>query len=634
MTEATTHAPKAAPTVRPIWHVAVLIALATATLGLYATSMPIPFLFDDALLPWNTQLYTVFGPHTGVIHDVPYPFRGRYVVSFLTAVNVAITGMTPGGLRVGNVLIYVLCGGLLYRVSFRALADARWGRGAFFVAAGATLLWLLHPLNNEAVFYITQRTELLMMLFALATLALAQVSFSSGQARGWQLTAAVTCLLGMMCKENMAAVPLLVLWYDRAWVGESWRVMLRKRGWWYGLLFATVLMPVLTLLGMERSAGVGSEFGVTGWHYLLTQTVVVTWYLTRVVWPTDLWIQHFQPFMSSLSQVWPYALLMVMLLGVSLALMLKRPKVGFVAAVVIFVLAPTSSVIPIIAQPVADRRMLVPLAGLLVLLVLGLWSVLQAVASGLREGTAAWREAAVAFVVIVLVLAGVFSGIGYVHMQRYQTALSAWESIHHRYPQSGIAMTNLAWQYNQRGLHEAALPVARKLTELYPHNANGWGNYAYALDGVGRGDQALAMLEQQIQERPDKWRLHHFQAKLLERRGRDEDARQALWAAYQIEPTASNLKHYTDFLIQRGESDRILLAQWHHQGRDVDTAAQRLRLAKLLLEEGLADQALRQAQAALSFATTDAQRQDAQTIIDAATLMRDETRDDQPPASP
>lgn len=604
--------------VKPIWHVVVLIVLATLTIGLYSTSMPIPFLYDDAMLPWNTQLYSVFGPHTGVINDIPYPFRGRYVVSFLTAVNVAITGMTPGGLRVGNILIYLLCGGLLYRVVFRALCDAGLKREAFFVTSAACLLWLLHPLNNEAVFYITQRTGLLMMFFGLSTLALAQVSFASVYATRWQLAAVMACLLGMMCKENMAAIPVLVLLYDRAWVRDTWKMMWRKRGWWYGLLFATVLVPVGTLLAMDRSAGVGTQFGLPWWHYLLTQTVVVTWYFTRVVWPTDLWIHHQQLFVSHVMQVWPYAMLMVVLLGGSVWLVIKRPKVGFVAAVVFLVLAPTSSVIPIVAQPVADRRMLVPLSALLVLLTLGLWRLLNDLALRLCAKRSHVQETGAVFCFLVIVAAGALSLVGYVHMQRYQTARLAWEAIHSRYPESSTALTNLSWEYNQAKLYEKSLPIAQKLTQLYPQNANGWGNYAYALHGTGRGEQALRVLDEQIAKYPDKWRLHDFKAKLLEDMGRIDEATASLWAAYLIDPSAKNLAQHTNFLMKQGRSDKVMLARWHHQGLDVNTASQRIKLAQLLLAEQMYTLALEQAQAALDFSPTPQEQAQAQQLIQQA----------------
>jgi hypothetical protein len=78
------------------------------------------------------------------------------------------------------------------------------------IALAVALIWAVHPLLTVAVTYISQRTEILMGLFYLATL----YTFIRGTRESphvWFPISVAACFLGMASKEGMVTVPVLVL---------------------------------------------------------------------------------------------------------------------------------------------------------------------------------------------------------------------------------------------------------------------------------------------------------------------------------------------------------------------------------------------------------------------------------------
>ena len=128
-----------------------------------------------------------------------------------------------------------MCGLALFGIARRVAAvRAR----AFAIA----LIWTVHPLNTEAVNYVTQRTESLMALFYLSTLYCA-IRAHERQRRGrWEAAAIAACALGMASKESMVTAPVAVLLYDRVFLFDSFREAVRARGRLYAGLAATWLL--------------------------------------------------------------------------------------------------------------------------------------------------------------------------------------------------------------------------------------------------------------------------------------------------------------------------------------------------------------------------------------------------------
>ena len=254
-------------------------------------------------------------------------------------------------------------------------------RGSLFAAAATplalaiALLWTVHPLQTGAVTYIIQRTESLVSLFFLLTLyCVIRGTTSTERARGWNVAAVLSCLLGMGTKEVMATAPLVVLLYDRAFLSGSFRAALALRRGLYAALAATwgIVIWLLIATGFHGNT---TGFGVTGFtasSYLLTQPGVLARYLRLAFWPVGQCLDYGWPPAQWPGEVVLPGLLIVGLLGLTVWALVKRPALGFLGATFFLILAPTSSFVPI-RDAAFEHRMYLPLAALVTLVVLGVY---------------------------------------------------------------------------------------------------------------------------------------------------------------------------------------------------------------------------------------------------------------------
>jgi hypothetical protein len=228
------------------------------------------------------------------------------------------------------------------------------------VAAVATLLWMAHPLNSEAVNYVSQRTESLMALFFLLTFYCAM--------RDWRPWAIAACALGMACKESMATAPLIVMLYDRIFVFDSWKQMMRaRRGFYLGLASTWIVLALL--LSSTPRTSVGFDAGTSPIVYLWNQCEMIARYLWLAVWPRALVVDYGLPRPLSFGDVLPQAALVVALGVVTVVALVRWPKAGFLLAWFFVTLGPTSSIVPIATEVGAERRMYLPLMALVMLVV-------------------------------------------------------------------------------------------------------------------------------------------------------------------------------------------------------------------------------------------------------------------------
>jgi len=272
---------------------AVAAVLILAALGAYGNSFNVPFLLDDqSSISDNPSIR-----HLGRIGDVLTPpptgtTAARPLVNLTYALNYAWGGMSVRGYHVANLLLHICAGltllGIVRRTLLLPRLRHRYGEAALPLAAFVALLWTLHPLQTEAVTYISQRAETLMGLFYLLTLYGFIRSVTAESRNCWLILSVAACLCGMATKQVMVTAPVLVLLYDRAFVSGSFRSALANRRWYYASLAATwVLLGFLMQLSPQPGS-VGFQTGISWPTYALTELRVVAGYLKLAFWPHPL----------------------------------------------------------------------------------------------------------------------------------------------------------------------------------------------------------------------------------------------------------------------------------------------------------------------------------------------------------
>ncbi|KRE88504.1 hypothetical protein ASG87_07870 [Frateuria sp. Soil773] len=195
-----------------------LLLILALTALVYAPGLNGPFVFDDTpnLRPLHDWLSGITGWQEALFGNRSGMFgRPLSMLSFI--LNAELFGLAPFSFKVTNLLIHLVCGGLIYALLRRLLSrDPQLGQRGTQAALTLSAIWLLHPLQVSTVLYIVQRMAQLSTLFILLAL-LAYVhgreALEQGRSRvgsAWLFLAVPTATaLGLLCKENGALAPLL-----------------------------------------------------------------------------------------------------------------------------------------------------------------------------------------------------------------------------------------------------------------------------------------------------------------------------------------------------------------------------------------------------------------------------------------
>ena len=550
-------APPAASHFRAAWlGGAVVVA---AVVAAYSGSVSVPFLFDD--VPSILRNPSIKALGSSLAPSLGTTLSGRPIASLSFALNWALGADRVWGYHAGNIAIHaaaaLLLFGLIRRTLQRDSLRASWGSLALPVALVASLVWALHPLQTEAVTYLSQRVESLMGLFCLLTLyAFVRSLDSPGRwSAAWLALSVAACACGMATKEVMVTAPLLVLLYDRTFAAGSWRDAWSRRRIYYACLAGTWLVLAFLVAGTRGRGGTaGFGSGMSAASYFLTQCQAIVHYLRLVVWPAPLVFDYGFRTVHAFGDVWWQALLLAGLAAATLIGLWRRPAAGFLGAWFFGTLAASSSIVPVASQTIAEHRMYLALAAPVLAAVLAVASLV-----GRRV---IWIGSLLAIVLAALTV---------LRNRDYRTEEALWRDTIAKRPDNPRAYGNLGRALVDAARWQEAIEAARKelavdpdyhgdahlilgraLTELgrpaeaVPHFAEALryhpdsfdvrNNYGVALAALGRWSDAAVQYEEALRLKPGFAEGHNNLANALARAGHLAEALSHYAAAARLQP--------------------------------------------------------------------------------------------------
>lgn len=478
--------------VRTIFLAVLFVVVAVAT---YWNSLGAPFVWDDD--PAIVTNPSIRGSLADSLSPpLETPVAGRPIVNASFAINYGIGVLDTTGYHVWNLAVHIGSALLLFGIVRRTFSSRKVFRDAVSgdtVALVAALIWMVHPLLSETVDYVTQRSESMMGLCFLLTLYAAIRAREPRRRLQWELISIGSCALGMATKESMVTAPVAVVLYDLVFEFDSARDALASRRFLYAGLAASWLELGTIMWRWPRSTVGGAAVGP--WAYLLNQAQMITRYLALTVWPQSLVVDYGVPRMLAIRDVIGEATLIVALCAATAFVLRRWPAVGFLGVMFFLTLAPTSSIVPITTEVGAERRMYLPLAALVVLIVTlaGVFVERARRRSPVRTRTLVGAAIAVSVVVIAAL------AVRTVYRNReYETQISLWESVVARRPQ-GRARFALANQFMEAGRHDEAIAQLRAAVADFPDARAGLGTELLI---NGEFKEGVAVLEAFVQANP------------------------------------------------------------------------------------------------------------------------------------
>ncbi|MBP6716240.1 MAG: tetratricopeptide repeat protein [Acidobacteria bacterium] len=503
-----------------------------AGLVTYANSYTGVFVFDDRPsivdnpyvrnpAPWAHPIEAMKAPRNITV-------SGRPVASFTFALNYALAPFdarntfdppSPGSLASAdlfqrnvwgyhalNLAIHLIGALALFGIVRRTLDTAALtrivGTAATPLAFLVALAWTVHPLQTGSVTYIVQRVESLMGMFMLLTLYCAIRMDAASSAKpvrvwpgaAWMLAAQIACLLGMGSKEVMVGAPLIVLLWDWTFLTGTLREIFARRWPLYLGLAATWIM--LALLVAMDARPLSSGFGFAEWpwwRYLATQAGVVLHYLKSAFVPA-LVLDYSWPAAKTAADILLPALGILLLLAGTVWQLRRRSPIGFAGAAFFVILAPSSSVLPIITEIAAEHRMYVPLAAVLAVVIVGAYALLKRRApQPIVRDVAFWTA---------MVIIAVYAYKTDARNADYLSDERIWFDTVQKQPHNARARNNYASDLLKTGQAKVAAEHLTMVVAQSPDFAEAQANLGVALAVQGLHADALPHFERALEINP------------------------------------------------------------------------------------------------------------------------------------
>jgi tetratricopeptide (TPR) repeat protein len=438
----------------------------------------------------------------GITSNLYRPFQA--LTHFM---DVRLWGLRPQGHHLTNVLLHAFATGVFF-----------WwlsGLVPLGTAGAVTALFACHPLQSEAVAYISGRGDTLAILFCCLALALS----------GSRLFLATFCAaLAVLSKESLAMFPIFLLLHEHA-AGRKfdWR---RHAPFW--LLSGLYVALRLSVLNFHNTLNFYGQSNVLTEHPLWRlQTYLTTLPkgLLLWLWPSDLHHERsWEVYASAFdARVALSALAAVAWAGAILWSWRRRPVLAAGLAMFVAATLPTSNLVVIINALFYDHWFLLPGVGLALAVCQIPW---------LREGRALALAVAFGLAFIAAWQARVMNRVWhdpvalYSHILRYE-------------PRDAKIHNNLAMALSDEGKMAEAIEhyrAAIALSDEYPQTHHNLGR---AFEQQGRFEDAEAEYRRAIAMSPTFYQSHVALGGLLLRKGNSSEAASSFQSAIAVYPYAA-----------------------------------------------------------------------------------------------
>jgi len=493
-----------------------IIALAVA-FEVYGPALNGPFLFDDQYLPFSQPNF----PYDSVR---AWMAGLRPLLMFTYWINYQLSGLQTFSYHAFNVLFHVATSVLMFFVVRKLLEFTQTERARRDVlAAFASALFLLHPVNSESVGYVASRSEDLSVLFFLGAFAL--FLYRRSAEITWTRTALVLVVFAaaVLTKEHTVILPALLLLTDYFWNPPFSFAGIRRNWKLYVPVIIGALLAAARLARQLRNApSAGFHLKNFTWYqYFFTECRAFWLYIRLFLFPAGLRIDYDYPVSHTIVEHGALIGLVAILLAAGAAFYFRRryplAAYGFFAFVILML--PTSSFVPI-ADPVAERRLYLSMIGLLLIVIEFLRRV------DVRQPR--WMAALAG----VLLIAGIAT---YNRNFVWSDKVALWEDTVAKSPGKSRVEFHLAQAYFERGECDKALPHYERSAVLDSTDYTLFIDWGLAYDCLNQPERALAMFKRAATMKPTAHAYSQI-GMVYGKQGKNAEALDALATAEKLDP--------------------------------------------------------------------------------------------------
>ena len=552
--------------------------LAVLLFSIYGNSFDCSWHFDDAAnitnntaihlksLSWDEIKLILLEGHVGA-NASPRPLA---YLSF--GLNYFFGGLDVFGYHLVNLLIHWVASIFLFLFIRAALnldsLKKKYGSHAYPIALLAAVFWAVHPIQTQAVTYIVQRmTSLAGMFYIMSMYFYLKARTSDHRTRRvvFSLVSLFAFVLGMGSKENVlqllpsiGLLELLLVHGNRSWNPA------KKGKVFIGILGITCLVGLLwTYLGngnVFSTILAGYEYRpFTLWERLLTESRVIIFYLSILLYPMPdgLSIIHgFQISTSVLNPVstLPSVLFILGIIGLLVVLARKYPLISFSFLFFFVNHLMESTILPL--ELAYEHRNYIPSMLFFVPFAIGYCSLLE------RFRAKRVMKYFISLFVVFTLMG--FAHATYVRNLAWKSPDTLWLDAAAKAPGESRVHHNLGAQYQEKGQAQKAMEAYEKALSLHKYQRKGEETAIYFNLGnlhrdLGSADRAEYFYQQAIKVDPNCYPALNSLAVLYERQGRMDAVLPLLRKALEVEPESSHASFNLGlFYLKNGEPEKAV----------------------------------------------------------------------------
>lgn len=422
----------------------------------YSNAFDVPFVFDDEPNILENSRIRDISNIPSMFVELKGPFASRPLMHATFALNYSLHGLNVEGYHAVNLAIHLLNGTLLYLLVLVTGRLMNYGeKESGLVGAVSAMLFVLHPMQTEAVTYVVSRSMLLATLFFLCGILLFARAVTSERRRGFFIAGLlIVSLMGAASRENFAVFPIVLFLYDLFFISKF---RLRSVAGHYKAYLPVVLsLAYIAYLGFNNTYDRSWDYigdRVPHSQYVLTQFNVHWTYLRLFALPVGQSIDYDYPVAETLFE-YPTLLSFlgyaVLLVG-SILYAKRRPVISFSILWFLIALAPISFLVAVLDLRLGDvlleHRFYLPGVGVIVAIVCSVAYFLRGL-SGERI-----RMTITVFVLAVPIVLGIAA---YARNTVWSSNINLWAEVVEKYPGKWRGHFNLANSYQRAGFVEEA----------------------------------------------------------------------------------------------------------------------------------------------------------------------------------
>ena len=465
--------------------------LALLGFALYSNTLNGGFCSDD---------YNIILNNTAIedIKDIGFIWRSfntRFLVGLSFALNYGLSGYKVFGYHLFNIFSHILASVCVYyfvRLTFQTpvFKISSYTPKASLIAFFSSLIFLAHPLQTQGVAYITQRAVSMGTIFYLTTLIFYIQSRLSGKIT-LRAAAFFTMLLGMMTKEFMITVPLMLAVYEFYFFepGKSFEKFKRVAPFFAGIFCIFLIFfldrrdSILHLRGQIEGASFSR-------HYFLTEINVMRTYLRLLVLPIHQHHDYKYPVVESFFEgpLLFSAALLAGLIFFAVKMFPKRRLLSFGIAW-FFVSILVEVIHPCFVKKglIYEHWLYLAMTGFSLFVSFALFSVL--------DKTAARR--------ILIGIIAVFCVMTYSRNKVWQSEIALWEDNIQKSPQNATGYFALGAAYGRLNDFVNEMLLYEKTIGLDPNYYEAYNNLAVVYLKLGELEKVIEYCQKALYLKPD-----------------------------------------------------------------------------------------------------------------------------------